>query len=80
LHNCGSTKKVRKKSFKKIQKKSSKKIYKLLEGRGREGRGGEGGRVKNCHSNASLTWYAPENVDSEKCKMNIANGRSFYQL
>jgi hypothetical protein len=27
----------------------------------------------------SLTWYAPEHVDSGKRKMNIAHGRSVYQ-
>jgi hypothetical protein len=30
--------------------------------------------------NPSLTWYAPEHVDSEKRKMNIARRSSVYQL
>jgi hypothetical protein len=33
-----------------------------------------------CNKKQSLTWYAPEHVDSEKRKMNIAHGSSFYQL
>jgi hypothetical protein len=33
-----------------------------------------------CNKKPSLTWYAPEHVDSDKRKMNIAHGRSFYQL
>jgi hypothetical protein len=33
-----------------------------------------------CNKKPSLTWYAPEHVDSGKRKMKIAHGRSVYQL